>query len=167
VRSITFLFITKCTLVEKFWDKLSQIGVNRVDRHRNATSRVPARSARPRAPRPRPATSASGPTHASLRPGSLRGSLKFPPATWSSFTRLHPCDRQVVPCVRAGRGSLPYHCEIPQFLNFEASWSPPITGHREARAPSRSSSPSRSAVRKEAATGDTPCPLVPSANPAP
>jgi hypothetical protein len=70
----------------------------------------------------------------------------------------------------------PFHVEFlhaatplrPSGRSLRARW-PRLTAVplREARAPSRSSSLSRSAVRKEAATGDTPCPLVPSANPAP
>jgi hypothetical protein len=115
----------------------------------STTSPAPACAApMPRRPR-RPGPPAPSQGRASPR------RLEVSPATWSSFTRLHPCDCRVVPCARAGRGSPPYHDEIPRSLNLEASLSTHIKGRRAALARARTFLvPELAAARHWSATGE-------------
>jgi hypothetical protein len=93
VRCTTFLFITQCTLVEKFWEKHSPAGAHRngfkAERAR-ALRRVACARARPRPP------SAFEPRAAS-RGNASRGSLFSQARARTEASRSHPATYRAPP----------------------------------------------------------------------
>jgi hypothetical protein len=102
VSSTTFLFTTSCTLVEKFWDKLSQTRVNRIERHRNATSSRALALQHARAPR-----------RASLRHHTCTRRARDPRSERRALRNVSPATRRVSPRRPDSPAVAPQVCLVP------------------------------------------------------
>jgi hypothetical protein len=108
VRSTTFLFITQCTLVEKFWLKHSQIGAHQNEFKAERAHAPACARARPR----RPSASAPHarlPKAASLLPNVSRPETPRAPRRFRTH-RAGPPVRSLSPRARRPEATVPRRC---------------------------------------------------------